>query len=114
MKRSVELDELVEYWALLEDEQGLVVGKRGATRLGFALLLKFYVRHGRFPRGRGEFGDEVIAWVCCIEAKGVLATAQSSEAGSAGPLENHDKPGIRGLLHGFSAGRYGHLGWADR
>jgi len=33
----------------LDDERTLVAGKRGATRLGFALLLKFYTRHGRFP-----------------------------------------------------------------
>ena len=31
---------------------------------------------------------------CCIEAKGVLATAQSSKTGSQAP-GNHDKPGIR-------------------
>jgi len=38
----VEVDELVEHWTVLEDEQQLVAGKRGATRLGFALMLKFY------------------------------------------------------------------------
>lgn len=36
---------------------------RGPTRLGFALLLKFYTRHGRFPAGRSEFPDEVVAFV---------------------------------------------------
>jgi hypothetical protein len=34
-------DELVEQRTLLKDEQALVSGKRGATRLGFAVLLKF-------------------------------------------------------------------------
>ncbi len=63
MDRSVEIDELVECWTLLADEQGLVAGKRGATRLGFALLLKFYGRHGRFPRGRAELPDDVVAFV---------------------------------------------------
>ena len=52
MARSMELDELVEHWTLLVDEQELIAGKRGSTRLGFALLLKFYLRLGRFPRGR--------------------------------------------------------------
>jgi hypothetical protein len=61
--RSIELDELAEQWTLLGDEQDLVAGKRGATRLGFALLLKFYVRHGRFPRGRGELPDPVVRFV---------------------------------------------------
>jgi hypothetical protein len=36
------------------DEQELISGKRGPTWLGFALLLKFDTRVGRFPRGRGE------------------------------------------------------------
>ncbi|MFI7107905.1 DUF4158 domain-containing protein [Nonomuraea sp. NPDC050227] len=36
---------------------------RGATRLGFALLLKFYTQHGRFPRGRAELPDEAVEHV---------------------------------------------------
>ncbi len=54
----MDLDELVEHWTLLEDEQQLVAGKRGPTRLGFALVLKFYARAGRFPRGRAELDDD--------------------------------------------------------
>jgi hypothetical protein len=35
--------DLVEYWTLLPAETDLLAGKHdGATRLGFALLLKFY------------------------------------------------------------------------
>ncbi|WP_026925258.1 DUF4158 domain-containing protein [Glycomyces arizonensis] len=37
--------------------------KTGSTRLGFALLLKFYTLRGRFPRGRAELDDETIAFV---------------------------------------------------
>lgn len=48
---------------MLVDEQELIAGKRGSTRLGFALLLKFYVRRGRFPRGRSELPDEAVAFV---------------------------------------------------
>jgi hypothetical protein len=33
--RSLDLDELVEHWTLLDDEQLLIAGKRGPTRLGF-------------------------------------------------------------------------------
>ena len=40
-----------------------MAGKRGPTRLGFALLLLFHLNHGRFPRGRGELPDEVVAYV---------------------------------------------------
>src|SRR5438876_12364518 len=35
----------------------------GATKLGFALLLRFYAVHGRFPAGRGEIPDQAVAHV---------------------------------------------------
>ncbi len=38
----VDLDELVEHWTLLEGDHELVAGKRGTSRLAFALMLKFY------------------------------------------------------------------------
>lgn len=60
---SIDLDELVEHWTVLEDERTLVDAKRGATRLGFALLLKFYTRHGRFPTGRSNLPGEVVEFV---------------------------------------------------
>lgn len=63
MARKIDDDELIEHWALVGDELGRVAGKRGPTRLGFSLLLKFYARHGRFPRGRGELPDEAVAYV---------------------------------------------------
>ncbi|WBP92110.1 hypothetical protein [Kitasatospora cathayae] len=56
-RQPVGMDELVEHWTVLDDEVDLVAGKRGGTRVGFALLLKFYTRHGRFPRGRMDFAD---------------------------------------------------------
>ncbi|MFB9682048.1 Tn3 family transposase [Streptosporangium vulgare] len=57
------MDELVEHWTVLNDEAGLVNAKQENTRLAFALLLKFYTQHGRFPRGRAEFPDEVVDYV---------------------------------------------------
>jgi hypothetical protein len=59
----MDLDELVDHWTLLKDERELIAGKRGPTRLGFALLLKFYARAGRFPRGRAELNDDAVAFV---------------------------------------------------
>jgi hypothetical protein len=56
----LDLDDLVEHWTLSKDEQALVSGKRGATRLGFAVLLKFYTQYGRFPRGRFELPGEAV------------------------------------------------------
>jgi hypothetical protein len=57
------LDELVEHWTLLDDERELAAGKRGPTRLGFALLLKFHAGTGRFPRRRSELADDAVEFV---------------------------------------------------
>ncbi|MFE2425752.1 Tn3 family transposase [Streptomyces sp. NPDC059373] len=63
-REPVGMDELVEHWTVLDDERDLVLDKRGGPqRLGFALLLKFYTRYGRFPRGRAEFADEAVEFV---------------------------------------------------
>ena len=37
--------------------------KRGATRLGFALLLKFYELEGRFPRHAGEVPKPALGYI---------------------------------------------------
>ena len=42
-------EELEEAWTLGPDEHALLGGKRGPTRLGFAVLIRFFARHGRFP-----------------------------------------------------------------
>jgi TnpA family transposase len=62
-RSSLGLDELADCWTLLDEERVQVGDKRGAARLGFALLLKFYTGHGRFPRGRAELPDEAIDFV---------------------------------------------------
>jgi Domain of unknown function (DUF4158) len=61
--RVVDEDELIEHWTLLDEEMELLAGRRGPTKLAFALMLKFHQLHGRFPRGRGEFLDEVVEYV---------------------------------------------------
>ena len=40
----MDLDDLAGHWTLLKDDRELVAGKRGPTRLWFALLLKFCSR----------------------------------------------------------------------
>ena len=57
------VDEMVEFWTLLDEDRFLLEGRRGPTALGFALLLKHYSRHGRFPRGRAELPDAVVEFV---------------------------------------------------
>lgn len=59
----LELGDLVEHWTLIGDERGLVAAKNSDTQLGFALLLKFYGRFGRFPRGRSDLHDDAVEFV---------------------------------------------------
>lgn len=40
-----------------------MAGKRGETRLGFAVLLRFYTERGRFPRSRSEIPDAAVNYV---------------------------------------------------
>jgi len=61
--RVLDEDELIGNWTLAGDELEQLSGRRGATKLGFALLLRFYAVHGRFPAGRGEIPDQAVAHV---------------------------------------------------
>ena len=63
MKRVWTADELVEYWTLTPSELELLANKTGPTRLGFALLLKFFQYEGRFPQQRNEIPPTIIAHV---------------------------------------------------
>ncbi|KAB1943156.1 DUF4158 domain-containing protein [Micromonospora sp. ALFpr18c] len=72
------LGDLVEHWTLVGAEQDLVAAKHRDTQLGFALLLKFYGRFGRFPRGRAELHEDVVEFV---------ARQLGVEAGSLGFYE---------------------------
>lgn len=63
MARDLELDELLDAFTLTADELKLLRNKSGATRLGFALTLRFLLWRGRFPRGRGEVPDNAIVHV---------------------------------------------------
>jgi hypothetical protein len=58
-----DVDELVEFWTLLDEDRALLVGRRGAPALGFAMLLKYYSRFGRFPSGRSDLADGVVGFV---------------------------------------------------
>ena len=62
MVRELDPDELIDRWTLVGDELGLMT-KRGATKLGFALMLRFYTERGRFPRGRSEIPDAAVEYV---------------------------------------------------
>ncbi len=54
MRRDWDPDDVIACWTLGEADGDLIANKTGATRLGFALLLKFFELEARFPRHAGE------------------------------------------------------------
>lgn len=64
MKRAWERDELLDHWTLLPQEVTLVQQtKTDASRLGLALLLKWFQYEGQFPQQRREVPAPVLAFV---------------------------------------------------
>jgi len=63
MKRQWENEELIEHWMLSAWDLAQLGNKTGATRLGFAVLLKFFQRAGRFPAFKNEVPGMVITFV---------------------------------------------------
>jgi hypothetical protein len=59
--RDLGLDEVVDHFTLIGDELELLRNKSGATRLGFAVLLKYVLWRGRFPPGSHEPPDDAVA-----------------------------------------------------
>jgi TnpA family transposase len=60
MKYKWGKEELDVYWSLLPEDQKLLRNKTGATRLGFAVLLKFFQQEGRSPETFIEIPQVVI------------------------------------------------------
>jgi hypothetical protein len=63
MRREWTPEDLIASWTLVEDDWRLVGNKSGATRLGFALLLKFLELEGRFPRHAAELPWQEVDYV---------------------------------------------------
>jgi Domain of unknown function (DUF4158) len=63
MKRQWENEELIEHWMLSAWDLAQLGNKTGATRLGFAIVLKFFQRAGRFPTFKNEVPGVVITFV---------------------------------------------------
>lgn len=60
MKRHWEVDELIEYWTLLPNEETLLGNKTGANRLGFAILLKFFQLEVKFPKDYSDIPKPIV------------------------------------------------------
>jgi Domain of unknown function (DUF4158) len=61
--RELDQDELIDRWTLTGKEPELIATKRGAAKIGSALMLRFYIEKGRFPRGRSEIHDDAVEYV---------------------------------------------------
>jgi hypothetical protein len=58
-----EPDELIGTWTLVESNWDLIANKAGVTRLGFAVMLKFYEIEGRFPAYPEEVPPDVVRYL---------------------------------------------------
>src|SRR5260370_24780358 len=87
MKRQWETEELVEHWTLDVEDRTLLGNKTGATRLGFAVLLKFFRREGRFPQHKNEVPALVITYLAT--QVGVDASAYMQYAWQGRTIEYH-------------------------
>ena len=91
-------EELRALWTLTAEELKQAGGERDANALAFAVLLKFFQVHGRFPRGRAEIPDEVVrfVWLCQVDVTasdlgfyGDLARRRAVVVGRGRPSRGH-------------------------
>src|SRR5260370_7341138 len=99
MKRQWENEELIERWMLSAWDLAQLGNKTGATRLGFAVLLKFFQRAGRFPAFKNEVPGVVISFVAT--QVGVATKAYLQYDWQAPPIKDHlpDIPKPPGFPH---------------
>ena len=63
MRREWEPEELIACWTLLDSDRALLANKAAATRLGFALMLKFFELEARFPSSAAELPRAAVRYV---------------------------------------------------
>ena len=63
MKHQWAHEELIENFTLLPGERKLLANKITVSKLGLAVLLKFFQYEGRFPRGRAEVPKAIIKYI---------------------------------------------------
>jgi hypothetical protein len=97
MKQHWGTDELVEHWTLLPRETELLTNKTGATRLGFAVLLKFFQLEAYFPQHASAVPTVAVEFI----AKQVkVAPEQFEQYQWRGRTIEYHRAQIR-KLHGF-------------
>src|SRR5260370_15603143 len=63
MKRQWDIEELIEHFTLVAEDEELLANKTGTTRLGFALLLKCFQLEGTFPTAKHEIPKDVVNYM---------------------------------------------------
>jgi Domain of unknown function (DUF4158) len=87
VQREWELEDLIECWTLDEEDVKLLANKSGATRLGFALTLKYFEQEGRFPRRAADIPEAAVGYVA--GQAGVTADEFASYDWSGRTVKNH-------------------------
>ncbi|SCF67738.1 protein of unknown function [Streptomyces sp. MnatMP-M27] len=99
MRQDWEPEDLIEVWTMLEDDMKRVRNKSGATRLGFALLLKFFEVEARFPESAKEVPAAAVEYVA--QQVKVPAVAWADYDWQSKAIQRH-RGEIR-AAHGFRA-----------
>ncbi|CAL9609423.1 Tn3 family transposase ISNpu13 [Streptomyces sp. enrichment culture] len=99
MRQDWEPEALIEVWTLLEDDMKRVRNKSGATRLGFALLLRFFEVEARFPESAKEVPAAAVEYVA--QQVKVPAGAWAEYDWQSKAIQRH-RGGIR-AAYGFRA-----------
>ncbi len=63
VRREWSLEDLIDAWTLADADRDLIANKYGPTKLGFAVLLKYFEIEGRFPRHAGEVPAAAVEFV---------------------------------------------------
>jgi hypothetical protein len=63
MKRTWDIEELVEHFTLLPQDMDLLANKTGPTRLGFAVLLKYFQYEARFPTAKQDVPKPILNYL---------------------------------------------------
>ncbi|TYB62046.1 Tn3 family transposase [Microbispora tritici] len=66
MRREWSPEDVVACWTLVGSDWDLMANKSGPTRLGFALMLKFFELEGRFPQLIEEFPQAAVDYVADV------------------------------------------------
>ncbi|THG92329.1 transposase [Alkalihalobacillus alcalophilus ATCC 27647 = CGMCC 1.3604] len=63
MKRNWNEDELLEHFVVVPIERKLIGNKTGTSRLGFAVLLKYFQQEARFPSKKQDIPKVVVEFI---------------------------------------------------